>query len=196
MPRRRPCQWVAFPNTPINIPLNTAKYAEESLSKVFLRVQVVLRLPCPVFPTLNKVPNHAYVEIQLTRSTILHHVHTPDHDVMNRWTPAFKFEDQRIIGPIHGFLKWHFTVTRSMEMPTERYLSQDSHDKHSIHCKQQSDTPKRLTYYIGLVLTNQVSVWCHMVGVSLGDRGYPLLFRPRGKWTPIVGDWDPIYTYV
>ena len=70
-------------HTPINVPFYAAKNAEESLSEVPLRVQVVLRLFCPVFPALNKVPNHTDIQIQLAGSTILHHVHTPDNNITN-----------------------------------------------------------------------------------------------------------------
>ena len=50
--------------------------------------------------------------------------------------------------------------------------------------KLQSDTPKRLPHYIGLVSTNQISPWYHVEGVTLGDRGYPPLSLTERELDP------------
>ena len=74
-----------FPShAPVDVPFYVAQDGKKILGKVFLRLHVILCLPCPIFPTLNQVPDEADVEIQLAGLTILCHVHTSDHNVTNR----------------------------------------------------------------------------------------------------------------
>ena len=77
---------------------------------------------------INKIPNHANVQVQLTGIIVLHHVHATSYNIPDRGTVAFMKQDQWITGPIYCLLKREVTTTRSVETPTERNLTQDRHD--------------------------------------------------------------------
>ena len=71
-------------HAPVYVSLNVAQDGKKTFGEVFLRVQIVLLLPRPIFTVLDEVPDQADYQVQLARLPKLCYIHAPDCNMTGR----------------------------------------------------------------------------------------------------------------